>query len=365
MRAGEPDPAGDVRSPAVGEDIRPLVAVPRSNRGVWLFAAGLALVALLLFQALEARRSGITAPSTVAPADSSQRSVGSPPELVLPPQPLAEAPQYPSWPQPVMLRPVASPDATGQAPPRVTRMPPALSPYQPPAVPPPSSSAFRDAYSPPSAPGAGWTPGGQRPGAPEAPGGASGKDRVQASRFANPATTVPKGTVIQAVLESALDSTRGGFARGIVSRDIYGFDGSRVLIQRGSRIIGEYKSDVSRGQSRILIQWQRLMRPDGVMIDLDSPSADPLGRAGVKGSVNTHFFERFGGAILQSTLDLGVQLAARAASHDTVVLALPGSLQQSTQVVQPDKIAPTVKVRQGSSVSVFVAKDLDFTDVDK
>jgi type IV secretion system protein VirB10 len=170
---------------------------------------------------------------------------------------------------------------------------------------------------------------------------------------------------MQAVLESALDSTRGGFARAIVTRDIFGFDGSRILVQRGSRILGQYKSDVSSGQSRILIQWQRLTRPDGVIVDLDSPSADPLGRAGVKGSVNTHFFERFGGAILQSTLDVGVQLATRAASRDTVVVALPGSFRQAAPIGQAQQIQPTVKVKQGTSVSVFVAQDLDFTSVDK
>lgn len=183
--------------------------------------------------------------------------------------------------------------------------------------------------------------------------------------FDYPGTTVPRGTVMQAVLESALDSTRGGFARAIVTRDIYGFDGSRVLVQRGSRILGQYKPDVASGQNRILIQWQRLTRPDGVIIDLDSPSADPLGRAGVKGKVNTHFFERFGGAILQSTLDIGVQLAARSASRGTVVVALPGSVQQATQIVPPQQVQPTIKVKQGTSVSVFVAQDLDFTDVEK
>lgn len=173
--------------------------------------------------------------------------------------------------------------------------------------------------------------------------------------------------MIQAVLESALDSTRGGFARALVSRDIDSFDGSRVLIPRGSRILGEYKSDVALGQKRILIQWQRLTRPDGVIVELDSPSADPLGRAGTGGKVDTHFFQRFAGAILQSSLNVGVQLAARAAASDTIVLALPGSVQQGAgvQSTPPDKIAPTVTVRQGTSVSVFVAKDLDFTDTDK
>lgn len=344
-------------------DIRPLVAAPRSKRGPWLFGVGLAAAGALLFQALEARRTGITAPSTVAPADTGQGDIGPAPELAIP-QEVPIVPQWPAMPQVSPPQPAIS--AATPLPARTTARGTAPSGNYVPQ----SSPSFFPRTAPAqvadsNGPGA-YVPGTMQSTGFQNPTSAAttDKERVQARKFSNPSTTVPKGTVVQAVLESALDSTRGGFARGIVSRDVYSFDGSRVLIQRGSRILGEYKSDVSLGQSRILIQWQRLMRPDGVMIDLGSPSADPLGRAGIKGSVNTHFFERFAGAILQSSLDVGVQLAARAASHDTVVVALPGGVQQTAQAVQPDKIQPTVKVRQGTSVSVFVAQDLDFTTVE-
>ena len=111
------------------------------------------------------------------------------------------------------------------------------------------------------------------------------------------------------MLETALDSTRPGFARAIVSRDVRGFDGSRVLIPRGSRLIGEYRSEVAPGQRRALVNWTRLIRPDGVTIAIGSPAGDPLGRGGIRARVNSHFFERFAGAILQSALDIGVNLA--------------------------------------------------------
>ena len=196
------------------------------------------------------------------------------------------------------------------------------------------------------------------------PGQRGARERVHASNFESPATTIPKGSVIQAVLETALDSTKAGAARAIVSRDVRGFDGTRVLIPRGSRLYGEYKSDVSSGQNRAMIQWTRLMRPDGVMISLDSPSADPLGRAGVQGKVNSHFLSRFGGALLQSTLNLGIGLATRNVGGGTLVLGLPGS----TQTIAPattDSVKPTLKVAQGTPVSVFVAHDLDFTEVER
>ncbi len=87
--------------------------------------------------------------------------------------------------------------------------------------------------------------------------------------FANRATTVPQGTLISAVLETAFDSTRTGFARALVQRDIRGFDGTQVLIPRGSRLIGEYATDNAPGQKRAMIAWSRLIRPDGITIEID------------------------------------------------------------------------------------------------
>jgi type IV secretion system protein VirB10 len=187
--------------------------------------------------------------------------------------------------------------------------------------------------------------------------------RVTASRLANPSLTVPQGAIIAAVLETALDSTRPGAARAIVSRDVRSFDGSRVLVPRGSRLYGEYAADVSSGQNRALITWSRLTRPDAVIINLDSPSADPLGRAGVRGKVDSHFFARFGSAILQSVLDIGVGLATRSTSDNAVIVALPGSSQQVT-ASQPTQVQPTLRIQQGTSVSVFVSRDLDFSTVE-
>jgi len=182
--------------------------------------------------------------------------------------------------------------------------------------------------------------------------------------FNGRATTVPQGTLIPAILETALDSSHAGFARALVQRDVRGFDGSRVLIPRGSRLIGQYTGNAAQGQKRAFIIWQRLIRPDGVTIALDSPAADPVGGGGIKAHVNSHFFARFSGAILQSVLDLGVNLASRS-THSPVVVALPGSLQgTASTVVQPTQIAPTLKVKPGTSISVFVAHDLDFSRAD-
>jgi type IV secretion system protein VirB10 len=166
--------------------------------------------------------------------------------------------------------------------------------------------------------------------------------------------------LIQAVLETGFDSTQPGFARAIVSRDVRSFDASNILIPRGSKLIGEYRSDVAQGQKRAVIIWTRLIRPDGMTINMDSPAVDTLGRGGVAASVNTHFFARLGDALLQSTIGIGSALAQRRVAGPVVVLS--GSTTAATGPALPaNNYVPTLTVPAGKSISVFVAHDLDFS----
>ncbi|WP_235523246.1 TrbI/VirB10 family protein [Sphingobium sp. Leaf26] len=337
-------------------DIRPLVGTAPRKGGIWIFVVAMAVAAGTLFYALEMRRERIVEPA-LGPRGSEAGMISAPPDLAMP---LADMNAYPD-PYPLPALAPQAPAAPGPLPAMQPSRPRVISGSQPWGETSPNYAPRNPA--PPIA-----IPNEDEAGVPASAPFGPDAERVKATRFANPATTVPKGTVIQAVLETALDSTRPGFARGIVSRDVRSFDGDRILVPRGSRLIGEYKADLTAGQNRALILWQRLMRPDGVIISLDSPAADPLGRAGVKGKVNSHFFERFGGAILQSTLDIGVQAATRRVAGNTVILALPGASGQSVagQAMQNNQqVQPTLKVRQGASVSVFVARDLDFTSVEQ
>lgn len=334
---------------------RPLVGRAVSRRGAWLFGGALALSAVVLFTALEARRSLPTSPATMAQPSNPSELISAPPALSIPA--VLETDVYPPAFGARVIPP--GPNALAQSAlplPRASRPAPrpAAPSYVAPGYPefpyvPPAAAPFPSLELPALA----------NVGDPERMAGS----RVGATRLANPSITVPKGAVIQAVLETALNSNRPGFARAIVSRDVRSFDGSRILIPRGSRLVGEYKADVAQGQNRAFVQWQTLTRPDGVQIEVNSPAADPLGRAGVKGNVDSHFFERFAGAILQSALDIGVGVATRKVSEGTVIVGLPGSTQ-SVSSTTPQSIRPTLKVPHGSSVSVFVARDLDFIAVE-
>ena len=81
---------------------------------------------------------------------------------------------------------------------------------------------------------------------------------------------IAQGKLIDAVLETAVNTDQPGMLRALVSNDIYGDSGRTILLPRGSRLIGQYNSDVARGQSRVFVIWQRVIRPDGIDVQLDS-----------------------------------------------------------------------------------------------
>ena len=188
-------------------------------------------------------------------------------------------------------------------------------------------------------------------------------DTVGIDRMSSTDLVIPQGTIITGVLETAIDSDLPGLVRAVVSRDVRGFDATKILIPRGSRLIGQYSSGIALGQSRAFVIWTRLLRSDGVSVELGSAATDPLGTAGLAGKVNNHFLRRFGAATLLSVITSGLDYLVNTAQRAGSVSV--GSPQQATQLasvaLQRDiDIPPTIKVPQGTPVRVFVAKDLDF-----
>jgi len=180
-------------------------------------------------------------------------------------------------------------------------------------------------------------------------------------RLDHPDQVIAQGAVIPAVLETGLNSDLPGYARALVSRDVRAFDGSHVLIPLGSRLVGQYKSGLETGQDRMLIVWTRLLRPDGVTIQLGSPTTDDLGRAGLSGKVDRHLLERYGSAVLLSVVG---SLASVGGSSNAVVIGAAGQGASAAGIaLQNDgKISPTVRVAPGAPIQVFVARDLDFAE---
>lgn len=351
----EPDPEGGVR---------PIVPLARKGVPAWMLGLiGLSL-AILLFVALEARRISVPSESRASPR--AEISAQPPAELYIPPA----APQVFAPPavvpvtRPISPPPLINPPMFMQSPRDVTAARASVPVPETASIPQGKyggsspNALVVDYGSVQAATAAEDASRGRGPIAPFGSGSRSGA-RVQSSTLANRGSTIAQGTVIPAVLETAFNSSQPGYARAMVSRHIRGFDGSRILIPRGSRLVGEYGNNASPGQNRAVIMWTRLIRPDGVTMALNSPAADPLGRAGVRAKVNNHLFERFTGAVFESIFNLGSNVVG--GRNRGVVVALPGGAGTSSTSTGRE-IMPTLSVPAGMSISVFVVHDLEFSD---
>lgn len=187
---------------------------------------------------------------------------------------------------------------------------------------------------------------------------------------------IPEGTLIPGILETAIVSDLPGQVRAITSRDVYSFDGRRVLIPTGTRLIGEYQSEVTQGQQRVFVVWTRLIRDDGVSVRLNSIGTDSLGRSGLTGHVDKKFRERFGASILLSIVGGGASYLTgygsnssssgndnteRAGELARETIARTFSNMANTVLAENLKIPPTISVAQGERIFVYVRQDLDFS----
>ncbi|TAD76183.1 MAG: TrbI/VirB10 family protein [Sphingomonadales bacterium] len=324
-------------------------------------AAGVAIVGLLgavTFWAMNAART------------PEPQGIGNP--AVTPPQAAA----------PVVVQPVTDPAQRPGAVPVVPPVDPApapvlvnnpammpgtaANPYASPQLVYDASSArggSRLAEAPVAAPAAGTA------GAPGSGGSAEFASRVggvggapaQARSMVNPSTTVTEGTLIPAILETAINTDVPGYVRAVVSQDVRSFDGKRILVPRSSRLIGQYQAGVQQGQRRAYVIWTRLIRPDGVSVNLASPAIGFDGTTGLEGDVNSHFFKRFGSGLLLSVVG---GLGALATGGVGGVIVAGGAQGAANAAVQSQgQISPTIRVRMGEPIRVFTARDLDFSAV--
>ena len=190
--------------------------------------------------------------------------------------------------------------------------------------------------------------------------GGVGGSTAQARAMVNPKTTVTQGTLIPAILETAIDTDVPGYVRAVVSQDVRSFDGTRVLVPRSSRLIGQYQSGVQNGQKRAYVIWTRLIRPDGASVNLQSPAVGFDGTTGLRGEVDSRFFQRFGSAMLLSVVG-----GLSAIGSGGAGLIVGGGGQAAATAAQQDgQIGPVIRVRVGAPIRVFTARDLDFSQLD-
>lgn len=173
-----------------------------------------------------------------------------------------------------------------------------------------------------------------------------------------------KGTFVDCTLETAIDTSLPGLVTCITATDTFSSNGEVVLLERGTKLIGETEGQVRAGTARVFVLWNEARTPDGVIAPLDSPGTDELGRSGLPGQVNRHFFERFGAALLISIIDGAVQAAAQSQSEGAIIVNPSTTSEIMTEVLRSTiNIPPTVLKSQGDRIQVLVARDIDFGSV--
>lgn len=191
-------------------------------------------------------------------------------------------------------------------------------------------------------------------------------DRVEAP--ASP-YVLQAGSVIPAALITGIRSDLPGQIIAQVTQPVYDSPtGSILLIPQGTRIIGEYDNDVSFGQRRVLLVWNRLIFPDGRSLVLERlPGADASGYAGLEDGVDYHWWDLMKAAGLSTILAIGTELAA-GDEEDRLVRAVRDGAQDTVdqagqQIVQRQlQVAPTLTIRPGFPVRILVSRDLVFED---
>lgn len=190
---------------------------------------------------------------------------------------------------------------------------------------------------------------------------ASAIGRANAYHLGDRTYLLTAGVATPCVLQTALDSATPGYVSCLLPRDVYSDNGALVLLEKGTRVLGEYRAALRQGQGRLFVLWTRAVTPTGVAVDLASPASDALGRAGFDGDLDRHFWDRFGGAVLMSILDGGREALAdrQAGPGVTITPGNTAGIALGSSVAIP----PTLRKPQGAEVSIFVAQDLDFSSV--
>ncbi|RCL00612.1 MAG: type IV secretion system protein VirB10 [Candidatus Tokpelaia sp. JSC188] len=178
-----------------------------------------------------------------------------------------------------------------------------------------------------------------------------------------------EGAMIDCVLETRMITTQPGMTKCHLTRDIYSASGRVVLLDRGTIVVGSYQGGIAQGQARIFVQWSRAETPKGVIINLDSPGIGPLGEGGIDGWIDSHFWDRFGGAVMISMIgDFGAWAAKQGSTVSANSIQLSntteGTKQAAAEALRNSiNIPPTLYKNQGERLSIFVARDLDFSNV--
>ena len=195
--------------------------------------------------------------------------------------------------------------------------------------------------------------------------------KVSATMLGDRNMILPKGKSIDCTLTSRIISELPGFTTCVLQSNVYSDNGKVLLLEKGSEATGEYGNTMVQGQHRIFVVWDRIKTPKGVLINLNSPGTDPLGTSGVPGFVDNRWFERIGSAFMLSFIKdlIGYEIAKNSSSTAGNVAfqnTTETGEKMSEKVLESTiNLKPVLYKNQGETISIFVARDLDFGSVYK
>jgi type IV secretory pathway VirB10-like protein len=211
---------------------------------------------------------------------------------------------------------------------------------------------------------------------------------IDATYIVDSSITIAQGKMISAILETAINTEMPGAVRAVISRDIFGESGNKILIPRGSRLYGAYSSSILRGQARVQIGWTRLIRPDGVSLNINFTVSDQFGRAGIPGDVDNRYSSVISNSLLTSILTVGGVAAAQKlinnntnstttvnqnqgitttttnATNQAVYDVTKTILDTIGQIITNSiDLNPVIRIPQGTKVTVIVNSDIKIPPV--
>ncbi|SDQ36416.1 type IV secretion system protein VirB10 [Pseudoxanthomonas sp. CF385] len=211
---------------------------------------------------------------------------------------------------------------------------------------------------------------------PDAAAAVESEDVSSAKPLYNPNTLLLRGTYIRCVLESRVITDVPGYTSCVVTEPVYSVNGKRLLLPRGSKVMGSYDAEAIIGE-RAAIVWDRITTPTGMDVNMRSPGTDMLGAAGNPGHYSAHWAQRISSALLISMLSDAFKYAgAKHGPQETSIVngAIVQNPYESNTARTMERLAnmaldrsmarpPTVTIDQGTIVNVYVARDVDFSAV--
>lgn len=203
--------------------------------------------------------------------------------------------------------------------------------------------------------------------------------KATAATYLNqPDSLMLRGTYIRCALETRIITDINGFASCVVTEPVYSVNGRRLLLPRGSKVLGQYGSGAIKGE-RVAVVWDRIVTPTGIDVSMASPGVDGMGSAGHPGDYDAHWASRITSALLISLLSDAFKYYGEKEGPVTTT-AYPGAgavvqepFESNTARTVQDlanqaieaggKRSPTVTINQGTVLNVYVSQDVDFSAV--